>query len=77
MPRTHEENIAGGRNLDAAGRAAQQRHAELGLEPPDLLGEARLGHVQGLRGSRERPVLDRRDEVRQLLQCHRLSLSMI
>ena len=30
--------------------AREQRHAELGLEPADLLGQARLGHVQRLRG---------------------------
>jgi hypothetical protein len=55
----------------------EQRHAELGLQPADLLGQARLRHVQRVRGRRERAVLDRGEEVRELLQSHRLCLSIL
>jgi hypothetical protein len=48
-------------------RAREQRHAELRLEPADLLGHARLGHVQRLRGGAERAVLRRSQEIGQLL----------
>ena len=39
--------------LEPAAGAGEQRHAELRLEPADLLGQARLGHVQRLRGGAE------------------------
>ena len=51
-----------GQHEPAAG-AREQRHAELGLEPPDLLGQARLGHAQRRGGGGERAVLGRREEV--------------
>ncbi len=49
---------------------SEQLHPELGLEPPDLLGQARLGHEQALRGAGEGAVIGGREEVRQLLQRH-------
>ena len=45
-------------------------HAELGLEPADLLGERRLREVQRLRGGAERAVLEGREDVLELLQRH-------
>ena len=41
--------------LEAAADAREQRHAELGLEPPDLLGQARLGHEQGSAAAENEP----------------------
>ena len=63
--------------LEPAADAREQRHAELGLEPADLLGHARLGHEQALGGGGEGPVVGRGEEVRELLQRHRLSLSIV
>ena len=50
---------------------------ELGLEPADLLRQARLGHVQGCCGRREGAVLDRGEEVFELLEGHRFCLLML
>ena len=63
--------------LEAAADAREQRHAELGLEPADLLGQARLGHEQRLRGGGEGPVLGGGEEVRELLKSYRLILPML
>ena len=65
-----EQDLAGGRELDAARRAVQQRHAELGLEPPDLLRERRLGHVQALGGAAEVAFLGDGDERAQEADLH-------
>jgi hypothetical protein len=62
--------------LEPAAAAREQRHAELGLEPADLFGQARLGHEQRLGSRGERAVLGGREEVRELLKSHRLSLPM-
>jgi glc operon protein GlcG len=43
--------------------ALQQRHAQLTLQPPDLLAERRLCDVQPLRGAAEVELLSRGDEV--------------
>ena len=56
--------------LEPAAGAREQRHAELGLEPADLLGEARLGHEERLRSRRERAVLDSGQEIGELLKRH-------
>ncbi len=58
-----------GQREPAAG-AREQRDAELGLEPADLLGEARLGHVQLLRGGGEGAALGGGQEIGELLQRH-------
>ena len=63
--------------LEPAADAREQRHSELGLEPADLLGQARLGHEQALGGGRERPVLDGGEEVRELLESYRRNLLML
>jgi hypothetical protein len=60
--------------LEAAAAAYEQRRAKLRLEPADLLGQARLGHVQGFGSGGEGPVLDRGEEVFELLECHRFCL---
>ena len=54
---------------------ANSGDAELGLQPADLLGQARLGHVQGLRGRRERAVVGRGEEVGRAVAVSRLYLS--
>jgi hypothetical protein len=56
------------RGLDAAPDAHEQRHAELALEPPDLLRERGLGQVQRLGGGTERALLEGLSEVGQLLE---------
>ena len=61
--------------VDAAGGAAQQRHPQLGLELPDLLGQRRLGHVQALGGPAEVPLLGDGDEVAQVTKLHGFILS--
>ena len=45
-PDPDEVGLACGGQVDAAGGAGQQRHPQLTLELPDLLGQRRLGHVQ-------------------------------
>lgn len=56
--------------FDAAGRARQQRYAELALELTDLLGQWRLGDVQPVGGPAEVQLLADRDEVAQMTQLH-------
>ncbi len=70
-----EEQPPGVGELDAPAGPDEQRDAELGLEPADLLGHARLRHQERVRGRRKAPVLGRGEEVFELLQPHRLSLS--
>jgi hypothetical protein len=65
-----------GQRQPAAG-AREERHAQLGLELADLVGEARLGHQQRLRRRGERAFVSRRQEVPELLQCHRLCLPIL
>ena len=73
-PRAGDEHLAGLRHRDAAGRALDERHAELGLEAADLLRERRLRDVLARRGAREVALVRERDEVAQLAQIHALSL---
>ena len=49
--------------LNPAAGALQQGHAQLGLEPADLLAERGLRDVQSLRGTPEVELLGNRDEV--------------
>src|SRR6185436_7378069 len=70
LARANEQDLARRRELDAAGRAVQQRHAELGLEPPDLLRERRLGHVQALGGAPEVAFLGDGDERAEETDLH-------
>ena len=62
-----EQHLAGGRELDAARGAVEQRLAELGLEAADLLRERRLRDVQPRGGAAEVPLLGDGDEVAQVL----------
>jgi hypothetical protein len=69
------QRLAGlGRGQPAAG-PGEQRDAELTLEPPDLLRERRLGHVELLRGAAERAMAVGGEEVLELLQGQGKSLS--
>jgi hypothetical protein len=52
----------------------QQRHAELGLEPPDLLRERRLGDVQPVGGAAEMALLGDGDERAQVSELHRRAI---
>ena len=68
---------AGLGQLEPAADAREQGDAELGLEPADLLGQARLCHEQALGGGRERSVFHGGEKVGELLKCNRLSLLML
>ena len=50
--------------------ADEERHAELGLEVGDLLGDARAGEVQSVGRRGEGAVLGRSQEVGELLERH-------
>ena len=65
-----EQHLAGGRELDAAGRPVQQRLAEFGLEAADLLREGWLGDVQPRGGAAEVALLGDGDEVAQVSELH-------
>ena len=56
--------------LDAAPDAHEQRHAQLALEPADLLRERWLGQVQRLGGRAEGALLEGLAEVGELLEIH-------
>ena len=61
------QRVAGLGRRQPAADALEQAHAELGLQPADLLGDRRLRHVQ-LRGrGRERAVAVGGEEVLELL----------
>ena len=62
--------------LEALARADEQRDAELGLQPAHLLGQARLGHQQLVRGRRERSVARCSKEIRQLLKGQALPIDV-
>ena len=71
--RARQQLLAGGRQLGAARGPPQQLDAELGLEPPHLLGQGGLGDPQLLRRAREAAVARDRGEVLQPPQLHALS----
>ena len=56
--RVLRQRRAGRGRLDAVGRAIDQGHAELRLQPRDRAAHGLLGDVQLMRGLRERPVAD-------------------
>ena len=59
---------------DAPADAGEELDAELRLERAHLLGERRLGEIERAGGAAERAVLGGREEIGELLQCHRRSL---
>ena len=65
-----QQRLAGLRELHAAGRALQQRHAELLLEPGDRGAERLLGDVHAGGRAREVQLLGDGDEVAQVPQLH-------
>jgi hypothetical protein len=65
-----QQRHAGLRQRDAPGRAIEQPHAELPLEPGDRRAERLLRDVQSLRRAREVQLLGDGDEVPQLAQLH-------
>ena len=67
-PRPLQERRARRRQRDRPRRARQQRRADDRLQPPDLLRERRLGHVQPPRRAAEVQLLGDRDEVAQVAQ---------
>jgi hypothetical protein len=69
-PRPRHQQFTGGGQRDVARGAVDQRHADLVLEPPDLLGERRLGDVEPRGSPREVALVGERDEVAQLAQLH-------
>jgi hypothetical protein len=68
--RARQQLLPRGGQLGAARRAPQQRDAQLGLEPPHLLGEGRLREPQLLGRAGEAPVPRDRGEVLQAPQLH-------
>ena len=62
------QELPGLGQLEPFARADEQRDAQLGLQPAHLLGQARLRHMQGFRGRRERSVARRGEEIGELLQ---------
>ena len=56
--------------LHASGAAPQQLHAELGLEPRDLLRQGRLRHVQPVGRSTEVQLFGDRHEALEPTQIH-------
>ena len=65
LARAPQQRLAGGRGLDAAAAAQQQRHADLGFERGDALAQRR-GHQRfARRGARDAAFLAHGDEVLQ------------
>ncbi len=64
------EPAAGLGEHEAAAGACEERDPELALELSHLLRDRRLREVERARGSAERAVLDRGQEVRELLNRH-------
>ena len=60
--------------LDRAPEPVEQAHRELGLEPPDPVGERRLAHVQRGGRPREAAVVHDREHVVDLSELHRQHL---
>ena len=71
LPCPLEHHGAGLGQLDATAGAPEQLEAELGLQPPDRLGDRRLREVQLLGGARERPEMGDLDEGAELAKLHR------
>src|SRR4029079_3689838 len=69
-PRLLEQDGTRGSEGDAAMRAVQQQHAELGLELADLLAHCRLSDVQPLRRAPGVQLLGDGDEVSEMSQFH-------
>jgi hypothetical protein len=65
-----QEHLARGRERGATAVAVKQRHAELGLEPSDLLADAWLREVQTVGGAAKVKLLCDGDERAQLPQFH-------
>lgn len=66
-----QDEVAFGRQVDAATRAREERDAELGLQAAELLGDGRLGEMQLLTGLREGPVAGDRDDRSEVPEFHR------
>ena len=70
VARVLEQRRARRRERDAAAVALEQAHAELCLERPDLLADARLRQMQALGGAAEVQLLGDRDERPELAEFH-------
>jgi hypothetical protein len=64
------EDRAGRGELDAARGAVEELDLQLGFEPPDLLRQWRLGHLQPLGGAAEVALLGDRDEGSKVAEFH-------
>ncbi len=69
-----DQRPAGLGDRDLPRGALDEGQPDLPLEPPDLLGERRLGDVLAGRGAGEVLLLGERDEVAKLAQFHNWSL---
>ena len=65
-----EEDAPAREELHAAGRAREERRAELVLEGADLPAERRLAHVQARGGAADVSFLGDGDEIADLLEAH-------
>ena len=70
VARVLEQRRARRGERDAAAIALEQPHAELVLERPHLLADARLGQVQPVGGAAEVQLLGDRDERPELAEFH-------
>lgn len=65
-----EKRSAGRGQFDRAGRAMEQLHAKLVLQPTDLLTDRRLNDVKFLRGTAKVPQLSDREKASNLPKLH-------
>ena len=69
-PRLGEKGVAGGRELDAACMAFEERRADLALQVADLPAQRRLRDVESPRRAAEVQLLGDRDEVAKVAELH-------
>lgn len=70
-----EERLAGGQEPHAAGRALEERRAELVLERADVAADRRLRDAEALRGAAHVPFFRDGHEVLDLREAHAISLA--
>lgn len=63
------------RGHDAARRALEQLHAEMGFEPAQTLAQRGLRNPQDLRCAAQAAMVDQRHHVAQLLELHDITMS--
>jgi hypothetical protein len=74
-PRLRKEDAARGRQRDAVREAVEERIVDVRLERADALRERRLRNADTPGRTRERALVDDRDEALELAEVHWLNLS--